>query len=99
LTVIYYLLSSESAIDHWHMNKSDIVHFHQQGGPIRYIVLYPHDGHLEQHTLGQNIAKGEVMQLAVPGNTWKACYLLEGDYGLISEAVSPGFEYEDMKMG
>lgn len=39
------------------------------------------------------------MQLMVPGNTWKACYLLDGEYGLISEAVAPGFEYEDMQIG
>jgi|LakMenEpi03Aug12_release.lakeMendotaPanAssembly.Ray.scaffolds.fasta_scaffold314806_2 predicted cupin superfamily sugar epimerase len=31
------------------------------------------------------------MQLVVPGNTWKAGYLLEGDFSLITEAVSPGF--------
>lgn len=36
------------------------------------------------------------MQLVVPGNTWKACHLLEGKFGLITEAVSPGFEYQDM---
>lgn len=39
------------------------------------------------------------MQLMVPGNTWKACFLLDGGYGLISEAVAPGFEYEDMRIG
>lgn len=98
MTVIYYLLTHDSAINHWILNKSDIMHFHLQGGPIKYLLLYP-DGRLEEHTLGQDIARGEVMQLMVPAATWKACFLLEGDYGLISESVAPGFEYEDMKLG
>jgi predicted cupin superfamily sugar epimerase len=83
MSVIYYMLCSDSAIDHWHSNKSDIVHFHIQGSPIRYLVLHL-DGRLEEFTLGQELEKGHVMQLTVPGNTWKACYLLEGEYGLIS---------------
>lgn len=98
MTVIYYMLCKDSSIDHWHTNKSDIMHFHLQGGPLRYLVLDPQDGKLHQYTLGQDISKGETMQLLVPGGTWKACYLLEGDYGLISEAVTPGFEYEDMRL-
>ncbi len=34
------MLTDESCIDYWHMNTSDIVHFHIQGGPIKYIVLH-----------------------------------------------------------
>jgi uncharacterized protein len=91
MTVIYYMLCSDSPIDRWHTNKSDIVHFHHQGGSFRYFVLDPEDGSLKQYTLGQNIEKGDVLQLTVRGGTWKACYLLEGDYGLISESTTPGF--------
>jgi predicted cupin superfamily sugar epimerase len=39
------------------------------------------------------------LQVLVPGNTWKGCYLLDGEYCLTSEAVSPGFAYEDMTLG
>jgi uncharacterized protein len=42
------------------------------------------DGRMEENVLGQNIAKGEVLQLLVPGNTWKGCFLTEGEYGLTS---------------
>ena len=75
------------------------MHFHHQGGSIRYMFIDAADGHLEEYTLGKDLDKGEVMQLMVRGNTWKACSLLDGEYGLISEAVAPGFEYEDMRIG
>ena len=42
---------------------------------------------------------GQRLQLTGPGGVWKASHLPAGDYGLISEAVSPGFEYEDMQLG
>jgi predicted cupin superfamily sugar epimerase len=37
----------------------------------------------------------------VPGGIWKASRLRSGrtGYGLISEAVTPGFAYEDMSLG
>jgi predicted cupin superfamily sugar epimerase len=37
----------------------------------------------------------------VPGGIWKASRLTPGKlgYGLISEAVTPGFSYEDMSLG
>lgn len=98
MSVIYYMLTSDSPVNHWHLNKSDIMHFHLQGASIRVFLIYP-DGRLEEHILGQNIAKGEVLQVLVPGNTWKGCYLTEGEYGLTSEAVTPGFVYEDMTLG
>ena len=49
--------------------------------------------------LGPDLAAGQQLQLAVPGGVWKASHLPRGDYGLISEAVAPGFEYEDMQLG
>ena len=57
------------------------------------------DGRLETVLLGPDPSKGHRLQLAVTGGTWKASSLEEGDYGLISEAVAPGFEYTDMTLG
>jgi len=34
--------------------------------------------------MGNDIEKGELLQLTVSKNTWKAFVLLSGDYGLIS---------------
>ena len=35
-------------------------------------------------------------QLIVPGGYWKAAVLESGEYGLLGEAVAPGFDYRDM---
>jgi predicted cupin superfamily sugar epimerase len=98
MTSIYYLLTAESRIGHWHRNKSDILHFFHLGEPITYYLIHP-DGSLETVVMGPDPTQGHVLQLAVRGGVWKASHLEQGDYGLISEAVSPGFEYTDMKLG
>lgn len=104
LSSIYYLLDQRSPIGHWHQNRSDILHFHQGGKAIRYHLITP-SGELEQHILGPNLLAGEKLQLLVPGGHWKASELiidsnaLEGEnWGLISEAVNPGFDYADMRL-
>jgi len=98
MTSIYYLLTAQSRVGHWHLNKSDILHFFHLGGPITYYLIYP-DGSLETVVLGPDPSQGHVLQMAVRGGVWKASYLASGEYGLISEAVSPGFEYSDMQLG
>lgn len=104
LSSIYYLLDYRSPIGHWHQNRSDILHFHQGGKAIRYHLINL-AGELEQHILGPNLLAGETLQLIVPGGYWKASELiidsnaLEGEnWGLISEAVNPGFDYADMRL-
>lgn len=98
MTSIYYLLTAQSRIGHWHRNKSDILHFFHLGEPITYYLIDP-EGHLQSVVMGPDPSKGHVLQLAVKGGTWKASHLPMGSYGLISEAVSPGFEYADMTLG
>ncbi len=39
-----------------------------------------------------------MLQKCVLGGYWKASILEQGSFGLISEAVSPGFDYRDMKI-
>jgi uncharacterized protein len=38
------------------------------------------------------------MQLIVPSNYWKATILEAGEYGLLGEAVAPGFDYRDSEL-
>lgn len=105
LTSIYYLLTQDSPIGHFHCNKSDILHFWQAGDPIQYYLIDPETRKLTEVTLGPDLAAGQQLQLAVSGGIWKASSLLDSSiknnkgYGLISEAVSPGFEYADMTLG
>ena len=96
LTCIYYLLTSDSPIGRLHVNRSDIVHFFHAGSPIEYRLVTP-SGELKTAILGPDIDSGHQYQLHVPGGWWKASELTQGDYGLISESVSPGFDYEDMR--
>ena len=95
MTSIYYLLTDDRPIDHLHQNKSDIMHYFQSGSPITYILV-DLEGSLSKVKLGLEIANGEVPQLLVPKGYWKAAVLESGEYGLLGEAVAPGFDYRDM---
>lgn len=97
LTVIHYLLTAANPIGHLHRNRADIVHFHQAGGTLEYLLL---DGAvaLRRVRLGPGWSAGEQLQLTVPGGVWKATRLVAGPYALISEAVTPGFVYADMEL-
>ncbi|WP_440996801.1 cupin domain-containing protein [Arhodomonas sp. SL1] len=99
MTSIHYLLTADAPVGHFHRNRSDIIHFFHLGDPIRYYLL-DEDGRMETVDLGPDLAAGQCLQLAVPGGVWKASELLAGPagHGLISEAVAPGFEYEDMTL-
>lgn len=96
-SAIYYLLTDDSPIGFFHRNQSDILHLWQGGSPLRY-VLIDRQGNIASHILGPNLAAGEHLQLLVPGGHWKATELVEGQFGLLSEVVCPGFEYADMQL-
>ena len=95
MTSIYYLLTDDRPIDHLHQNKSDIMHYFQAGSPITYILIDLNQT-LSKVKLGLNLEQGEVPQLLVPKGYWKAAILESGEYGLLGEAVAPGFDYRDM---
>lgn len=97
LSSIYYLLTDDSPIGYLHKNKSDIIHYFHSGLPITYFIIHP-NGKLETKILGNNLSKGQTPQLTVKGGCWKASELPKGEYGLLSEVVSPSFEYEDMEL-
>lgn len=100
MTSIYYLLTKDSPVGHFHVNQSDIVHYYHLGDALEYSLIYP-DGTLKTVVMGSDVMAGECLQLHVPGGIWKASRLVNGSsgFGLISEAVSPGFDFADMEMG
>jgi len=100
MTSIYYLLTGQSPVGQFHFNHSDIVHFFHLGDPIEYSMIHA-DGSLETLVMGNDILARQHLQMHVPGGIWKASRLLQGEhgFGLISEAVSPGFDFADMEMG
>lgn len=97
INTIYYMMTDDSPIGHFHRNQSDIVHFFHTGSPITYLTIAP-DGQLSRQTLGPNPALGHEFQMTVPGGMWKASVLESGGYGLLSEAVAPGFDYRDREL-
>lgn len=100
MTSIYYLLTTESPVGQFHLNQADILHYYHAGDAIQYSLIYP-NGTLETVVMGGDIIAGECLLLHVPAGVWKASRLEDGitGYGLISEAVSPGFDFADMQMG
>lgn len=94
LTSIYWMVTRESPIGWLCINGSDHVHYHHAGDAVTYHVISP-EGQLSTHRLGPNVAQGEVMQLVVPGGYIKAAELVDGSFGLIGEAVAPGFDFRD----
>ena len=98
LTSIFYMLTDDRPIGQFHMNQSNIVHYYQGGSPLTYYTINP-KGELSKSILGPNLSKGHCMQLIVNGGDWKATVLEEGEYGLLGEAVAPGFDYRDMALG
>lgn len=101
MSSIYYLLTARSPVGCFHLNKSDIVHYFQLGDPVSYYLIHP-DGNLETRVMGADLGAGQLLQMTVPGGVWKASRLDGAGpsaYGLISEAVCPGFDYSDMTLG
>jgi len=97
LSSIYYLLTDDSPIGYLHKNKSDIIHYFHGGSPLTYLIVHP-EGRLERTVLGSALAQGQQLQLLVRGGCWKASELEDGEFGLLSEAVAPGFDYADMEL-
>lgn len=102
INTIYYMLTDDSPIGHFHRNRSDIIHFFHAGSPMTYLTVTP-EGQLNRTILGPDPAQGHVFQMTVPGGVWKASYLMgnnlmAGSFGLLSEAVAPGFDYRDREL-
>ena len=97
LSSIYYMLTDDNSIGFLHSNQSDIIHYYHKGAATRFIIMSP-DGTISEKCLGPDIANSEQLQLTIPGGYWKASVLCSGEYSLISEAVSPGFDYSDNQL-
>ena len=98
LTSIYYMLTDDHPIGHFHVNKSDIMHYFHGGSSLTYLFIPPQRPCLLKYKLGMDVSKGEVPQLLLPGGYWQASVLERGEYGLVGEAVAPGFDYNDMEL-
>ncbi|MET9497997.1 cupin domain-containing protein [Streptomyces sp. NPDC006552] len=90
-TAIHYLLDEARPSGLLHRNRSDILHFLIDGGPLEYVTVDP-AGALTRTVLGPDAERF----LLVPGGWWKASRLTGGArHGLVAEVVTPGFDYAD----
>lgn len=83
-----------------HINRSDVIHYYHMGAPMEFMLIHP-NGKLVQETLGPDLLSGEKLQVIVPGGCWKCATMkiaTDEGYSLTSEAVAPGFDYNDNKL-
>ena len=98
MSSIYYLLTDDQPIGHFNRNQSDIIHYWHMGSALSYWLI-DREGQLSKVILGPDLSAGQQLQLTVPGGFWKATQLENGSFGLLSEAVTPEFDYQDMELG
>lgn len=99
-----------SAIGYMHKNKSETMHL-LHSGRVKYTLISTQSSppKIRQVTMGEDLSKGEVRQLLVGGDEWKVSEIPKEDRdwansnpdkgkftgGLISEVVTPGFDWKD----
>jgi len=93
-TIIRYMLTSEGRACTPHRTSAECLHYFHQGSPITVLTIDP-DGAIQRTILGPDLRAGQELQVVVPGHCWKGFLLEQGDYGLISEAVVPGYSPDD----
>lgn len=97
-SAIIYLLSGNTFSRMHRLPTDEIFHFYM-GGPVEMLNIYP-DGTGKIFTLGQDILKGEMVQITVPRGVWQGTRLLPGsEWALLGTSMSPGFEFVDYEDG
>jgi predicted cupin superfamily sugar epimerase len=93
-TAIYYLLEQGTFSEMHVLDSDEIFHFYL-GDPVEMLQLYP-DGHSALFTLGQDLSKGQHVQLVVPAGIWQGTRLIgDGKLALFGCTVTPGFDFAD----
>ena len=74
-----------------HRLESDEIWYFHMGVPVEMLLLYP-DGSAAVEVLGHDLMAGEKLQVVVPKGTWMGAQLHEdGEYGLMSTSMAPGY--------
>jgi hypothetical protein len=97
-TAIYYLLEPEGFSEMHTLQSDEVFHFYL-GDAVEMLQLWP-DGTGQRLVLGQNVARGELVQTVIPQGVWQGSRLVEGGKAaLLGCTVSPGFDYADYASG
>lgn len=97
-TAIYYLLEPGTFSEMHVLDSDEIFHFYL-GDPVEMLQLLP-SGEAKVIRLGHDLARGEQVQVTVPGGVWQGTRLMgDGKVALLGCTVTPGFEYADYRGG
>ena len=95
-TAIYYLLE-EGTFSEMHVLDSDEIFHFYLGDPVEMLQLHP-SGRSAVFTLGQDLSKGQHVQLVVPAGVWQGTRLVgDGKMALLGCTVTPGFDFADYR--
>jgi predicted cupin superfamily sugar epimerase len=80
------------------MKSDEMWHFYAGSGFTLYII--EPNGRLNEVTLGENSDNGHTFQTAVKSGCWFEVAVDDyNSYSLVGCTVSPGFDYQDWKIG
>jgi predicted cupin superfamily sugar epimerase len=97
-TAIYYLLEPNNFSEMHKLASGEVFHFYL-GDAVEMLQLWP-DGSGKRVVLGQDLARGELLQTVVPQGVWQGSRLVAGGtMALLGCTVSPGFDYADYASG
>lgn len=96
-TAIYFLLTSENFSAFHKIRQDEVWHFYS-GSPL-FVHVINQEGVYTRHTVGIDIANGEVPQLVVKAGDWFGSSVVTANaYSLVGCTVAPGFDFRDFEM-
>lgn len=96
ITSIYFMLPS-GEVSHFHRLKSDEIWYHHVGGSL-LIHQIDKQGVYRADKLGQDLADGDSLQIAISAGTWFGANVESGEEALVGCAVAPGFVFADFEL-
>ena len=94
---IYYLLTPDT-VSRMHKLEEDELWFYHDGKTVELYLIY--DDHDEIRYLGRDIENNEEPQIRVPAGTYMGARMKEeGEYSLVSTAMTPGYIDEEFVLG
>jgi len=97
-SAIYYLLIGDQFSSFHTMKSDELWHFYAGSSLTLHII--ERDGRLNEVRLGEDIDNKETFQALVKSGSWFAASINDhNSYSLVGCSVSPGFDYQDWKLG
>lgn len=96
-TAIYYLLTPET-VSRLHRLPTDEVYHFYLGDRVEMLLLDEQGA--RQITLGNDLERGQQVQVVVPAGTWQGSVLgAGGQFALMGTTMAPGFDFSDWEGG